>query len=86
MLLLRQGEQAWLLTSKGNYEFARLFWLDEDNGKGPRYRVGQGGVNRLGSSELLGCDIEREGARLSWSCGRKSLIPLDWFQYTFVST
>jgi hypothetical protein len=86
MLLMRQGEQAWLLTgSRGNHEFARLFWLD-DKGTGPRYLVGQGGASRLGGSALMGCDIDERGARLSWSCGRKSLIPLDWFQYTFVST
>lgn len=82
MLLMRQGEQAWLLSGgAGNHEFARLFYCDD--GKGLRYRVGQGGAPKLGPFELLAVDIDERGAHLSWSQGRKSLIPRDWYQLTW---
>lgn len=84
MLLMRQGEQAWLLAGKeGNHEFARMFWFDDGKGAGPRYIVGMGGISRLGPSELVGAAITDEGATLSWSCGRKTLIPLGWYQLTY---
>jgi len=82
MLLMRQGEQAWLLAGReGNHEFARMYWYDD--GKGPRYIVGIGGVGRLGPSELHHAAITDEGATLTWSCGRKTLIPLGWYQLTY---
>lgn len=84
MLLMKQGEQAWLLAgASGNHEFARLFYFDDGKGGGPRYRVGQGGVTKLGPSELVAVFIDAHGARLEWSCGRKSHIPPGWYQVTY---
>lgn len=84
MLLMKQGEQAWLLSAGGgNHEFARLFWCDSD-GKGSRYRVGAGGNHKLGGFELLGADLDERGATLTWSEGRKSFIPSSWYQLTYV--
>ncbi len=85
MLLLRQGEQAWLLTTDGgNHEFARLFWCDTD-GKGSRYRVGQGGAPGFhgGMYMLHHVEVDERGATLTWSRGRKSWIPGDYFQFTW---
>ncbi len=83
MLLMRQGEQAWLLTTDGgSHEFARVFWCDQD-GKGARYRVGQGGAPKLGRFDLLHVAVDARGATLTWSGDRKSWIPADYFQYTW---
>lgn len=83
MLLMKQGEQAWLLTSDGgNHEFARVFWMAVREEEA-RYRVGQGGNARLGPHVLEAVDIDARGARLSWEGGRKSWIPADWFQLTY---
>ncbi len=79
MLLMKQGEQAWLqMGAAGNHEFARLAWLDD--GKG--YRLA-GGAARLGIATLAHCSIEADGAKLQWSTGHKSSIPQSWFQYTY---
>lgn len=85
MLLMKQGEQGWLLTGGGggNHEFARLFWCDPD-GKGLKYRVGLGGASRLGTYELLGCDVTAEGVMLEWTGGRQSFIPQGWYQVSWV--
>lgn len=84
MLLMKQGEQAWLLTSDGgNHEFARCFWLAKSEEETPRYRVGAGGNARLGPHTLEHVEIDARGARLSWEGGRKSWIPADWFQLTY---
>jgi hypothetical protein len=83
MLLMRSGEQAWLLsTDGGNHEFARVFWCDAD-GKGARYRVGAGGVPRLGPFVLMQVAVDDRGAELTWSQGRKSWIPKEYYQYTW---
>lgn len=83
MLLLKQGEQAWLLAgASGNHEFARLQWFDDEKGQGPRYRVGPGGNARLGPADLLHCAIDDHGATMEWSGDRMSFIPRDWFQVT----
>lgn len=80
---MKQGEHAWLLsTAGGNHEFARLFWCDAE-GKGTRYRVGQGGDPKLGPHQLLHVAVDDDGARLTWSGGRKSSIPRSWFQFTW---
>ena len=77
MLLMRQGEQAWLLTSDGgNHEFARIFYIEG------RYRL-RDGNGRLGPYELLHAAIDERGAHLTWTKGRKSFIPRDWFQLTW---
>jgi hypothetical protein len=88
MVIVRQGEQGWFLCgAKGNHEFARLFYFDDGkvhNGKeGPRYFIGQGGVNRLGPSELLAADLDNEGLTMTWSCGRVSHLPRTWLQVTY---
>lgn len=83
-LLMKQGEQGWLLSAGGgNHEYARLFWCDSD-GKGPRYRVGMGGDPKLGRFALLGADLDEKGAALTWSDGRRSFIPSSWYQVTYV--
>lgn len=82
MLLMKQGEQGWLLQGKaGNHEFARAFYMDD--GKGTRYMVGQGGVSRLGPSELWGIDIDARGATFHWSTGLTSWIPSTWYQLSY---
>lgn len=81
MLLMKQGEQAWLLTQEGTHEYARIYWIDKD-GKGPRYHV-RDGFARVGSQEMVGCDLDERGANITWSKGAKSWIPRDWYQYTW---
>lgn len=83
MLLMKQGEQGWLLAGKaGNHEFARAFYMDPD-GKGSRYIVGQGGNVRLGPAELWGIDVGADGATFRWSTGATSWIPSGWYQVTW---
>lgn len=83
-MLVKQGEQGWLLGgASGNHEFARCFYWDDGKGKGPRYIVGQGGASRLGVSELVGVDVDPDGATFSWACGRQSHLPRSWFQLTW---
>ena len=77
MLLMRQGEQAWLLTATGNHEFARVFWFDGD------YRLREG-FNRVGTSKLLNAALDDAGATLRWSCGRVTQIPRAWYHYTYL--
>jgi hypothetical protein len=80
---MRQGEQAWLLSAGGgNHEYARVFWCDAD-GDGARYRVGGGGAHKLGGFVLLHVAVGARGAELTWSQGRKSFIPGEYFQYTW---
>lgn len=82
-LLLKQGEQTWLLTSDdGNHEFARVFWMDPKKEGQPRYILRDGGA-RLGKSELLHIAVDNDGAHLTWSGGRYSQIPRDWYQLTW---
>lgn len=84
-MLMKAGEQGWLLSSGGgNHEFARLFWCDPD-AKGARYRVGQGGDAKLGRFELLSANFGDRGADLVWSDGRRSFIPVSWYQLTWVA-
>lgn len=81
-LLMKQGEQAWLMSgTAGNHEFARLFWFDD--GQGARYRVGQGGAPKLGIFELEHVAVDDSGAHLTWSKGMKSHLPRTWFQLTW---
>jgi hypothetical protein len=83
MLLMKQGEQAWLLAgSAGNHEFARMFFFDDGKGKGPHYRLREGSP-RLGPSELVHVAVSATGCDLEWSCGRKSHIPPGWYQVTY---
>jgi hypothetical protein len=82
MVLMRQGEQAWLLTSAGNHEFARVFYCDDGRGKGTRYILREG-VSKLGQHTLLAADVDERGLELTWSTGYKSLIPRDWYQLTW---
>lgn len=85
MLLMRQGEQGWLLTGNaGNHEFVRVFYVDDGKGKGPQYRV-RDGFARFGASELLHAALDDGGVTLSWSCGRKTRIPQSYYQYTYLS-
>lgn len=85
MLLMKQGEQGWLLAGGGgNHEFARCFFFDDGKGGGSRYLVGLGGSNRLGVYALEHVAVDETGAHFSWSQGRKSHIPRDWFQATWV--
>ena len=83
---MRQGEQAWLLsTDGGNHEFARMFWARDPNkpDEPARYRVGPAGAARLGRYDLLSVDVTAQGAHLEWAGGRHSFIPADWFQFTW---
>lgn len=84
MLLMRQGEQAWLLLGQGgNHEFARAFYFDSArDDKGPRY-VLRDGVGKLGAAELQHLAIERDGAFFEWSTGHRSFIPANFFQLTW---
>lgn len=83
MLLLRTGEQAWLLTgTKGNHEFTRAFYCVPKEGEEARYIV-KDGRDRLGPSNLVHIAVDADGATFSWSCGRKTLVPQDYFQVTY---
>jgi hypothetical protein len=83
MLLLRLGEQAWFLAgADGNHEFARAFYFAPKGEAGARYIL-KDGKDRMGPSHCWGIDIDRDGATFTWSCGRKSHIPQDYFQCTW---
>jgi hypothetical protein len=78
MLLMKQGEQAWLLSAGGgNNEFSRVFYFDG------KYRL-RDGHNRLGPHELVSCAVDEKGCHLAWSGGRKSHIPAGWYQVSWV--
>lgn len=85
MLLMKSGEQAWLLAgSEGNHEFARVFYFaDVKRGKTEADYFVQGQGSRVGPSFLEHVSIGDDGATLSWSCGRKSVIPKGWYQVTY---
>lgn len=83
MLLMKSGEQAWLLAgTEGNHEFARVFFMVKRGGTKPEYIVRDNG-SRVGPSFLEHLALDGNGATLSWSCGRKSQIPKDWYQVTY---
>jgi hypothetical protein len=83
LLLVRQGEQAWLLAGMGgNHEFARAFYFAPKDEAAPRYIL-KDGKARIGPSTCIGIDVDRDGATFSWDCGRKSHIPQDYFQCTW---
>lgn len=80
---MKQGEQAWLLAgAEGNHEFARVFFIAPKGEDAPRYIL-KDGKARIGPSELVHVEVAADGATLTWSCGRKSLIPKDWYQLTW---
>lgn len=79
MLLLRQGENGWLLTADGgNHEFSKA-----------RYEKGGYKLRdpnpRLGPHTLEHIAIDADGALFTWSGGRKSWLPRDWYQATWVT-
>lgn len=80
---MKSGEQAWLLAgTEGNHEFARVFYMVRRQDTEPSYIVRDNGP-RVGPSTLEHVCVDQAGATLSWSCGRKSQIPKDWYQVTY---
>lgn len=83
MLLMKSGEQAWLLAgSEGSTEFARVYWYTKRDKSEPEYVV-RDNSNRVGQSFLWHLALDERGAQLEWSCGRRSFIPADWYQVTY---
>ncbi len=80
-LLMRQGEQAWLLTSEGHTEFSRCFWMKDQRGD-VGYRI-RDNFGRVGKSDCVGCAIDETGCTISWSCGRKTHLASGWYQLTW---
>lgn len=84
-LLVRQGEQAWLLGAQGNHEFARAFYMSPRPGEPVQYIVRDGKARVGGQSDLTHIAVDAGGATFQWSCGRTSWIPSDYFQVTYRS-
>lgn len=85
MLLLRQGEQAWFLSSDaGNHEFAKVRFEKRPGADTPTYNVREGFARVGGGVDLVHAAIEADGAHLTWSTGAKSFIPKDYFQVTYL--
>ncbi len=83
MLLLRQGEQAWLLTGgSGKHEFARAYFCSPKPDEAPRYIVRDGSPRIAQGIELVHVSVTTQGADLEWSTGHVSHIPSDYFQYS----
>ncbi len=83
MVLLRSGEQAWLCTEDaGNHEFARVFYVKTPTKPEPHYLLREAS-NRLGTTYLLGCDIDGDRMRLEWTHGRVTEVPRSYFQMTY---
>jgi hypothetical protein len=85
-LLMRQGEQAWLLAADGgNHEYANIRFMKPKSApaaEGPRYIVKEG-ANRLGGVSLEHIEVDERGAWLSWTQGYRTHIPSDYFQLTW---
>lgn len=78
MLLMRTGEQAWLLTADGgSHEFSKVRYFDGG------YKLRDPNP-RLGPAELVGMAVDEKGAHLSWSGERHTWIPSGWFQLSWV--
>lgn len=83
MLLLRQGEQAWLLTGgSGKHEFARAYFCSPKAGDAPRYIVRDGGPRLANGIELVHVAVTADGADFAWSSGHVSHVPGDYFQWS----
>lgn len=78
MLLMRTGEQGWLLTADGgSHEFSKVRYFDGS------FKLREP-TARLGPAELTGMAVDEKGAHLTWSGGRHTWIPANWYQLSWV--